>query len=160
MAKDAGKKANIEIVKKPEYANMIINDIQMHGTLCRKPKKWYPELLYNSEKHQAARIFTQMPNMRMGMSPTFGLVIELKFPLGKENAEAYKNAANSGKKFKIFIPKNGVIKILFDKNLKEVIRAHNRRVGFKEFKIMEGYGKLLSLDINNGTLIIKLAVRS
>ena len=78
---------------------MIINDVQIHGALSRKPKEWHPELLYNAEKHQSARIFTQMSNVRMGLSPTFGLVIELKFPLSKEKIETYKNAVKFWKKF-------------------------------------------------------------
>jgi len=160
MAKGIKKKANIEIVEKPEYANMIINDVQIHRTPCRKPKKWYPELLYNTKKHQSARIFTQIQNVRMGASPTFGLVIELKFPMSKEDVKAYTNAANSGKTFKICIPKDGMIKILFDKNLQEAIRANNHLVGFEQYKVMKGYGKLLSFNINNGILITRVAVKA
>jgi len=84
----------------------------------------------------------------------------MQFPLSREQFEKYRDAMNSGKKFKIYAPKDRMIKIIFDENLKEAILANNRRVGFEQFKIMEGYGELLSLDIENGTLIIKLAVRS
>ncbi len=157
---EENKKDDIEIVEKPEYADMILNDVRCHGTDSRKPKEWYPELLYNSEKHQSARIITQMQNTSMDMSPVSGLIIKMQFPLSREQFEKYRDAMNSGKKFKIYAPKDRMIKIIFDENLKEAILANNRRVGFEQFKIMEGYGELLSLDIENGTLIIKLAVRS
>jgi len=67
---EENKKDDIEIVEKPEYADMILNDVRCHGTDSRKPKEWYPELLYNSEKHQSARIITQMQNTRH--VPCFG----------------------------------------------------------------------------------------
>lgn len=154
------KKDSIEIVEKPEYADMVVNYIQFHGTVFRKPKEWYPELPYNSKMHQGARISTQISNVNMNFSPDSGLMIESKFPLSKENTEIYKNAINSGKKFKIYIPKDRMVKILFDKNLKEAVRARNRRVGFERYKATEGYGELVALDIEDGTLIIKVAVRS
>jgi hypothetical protein len=154
------KNDNIEIVEKSEYADMIVDYIQLNGTVFRKPKEWYPELVYNSKKHQPAKISTQIPNVSMNMSPTSGLMIELKFPLSKENAEVYRSAINSGKKFKIYVPNNRMIKIIFDNNLKEAIRANNRHVGFEQYKIMEGYGELVALDIDDGSLILKVVVRS
>jgi len=154
------KKDNIEIVEKPEYADMIIRDVQIHGNICRKPKEWYPELLYNSEKQQPARVYTQMPNVKMGLSPNLEPMIELKLPLSKEKAEIHKNAVNSGKQFKICVPKDRIVKITFDNNLKEAIRANNRRVGFEQYKIMEGRGELVALDIDDGSLILKVVVRS
>lgn len=154
------KKDNIEIIGKPEYADMKVEYVQFHGTVFRKPKEWYPELLYNSKMRQGARISTQILNVSMNFSPTSGLIIESKFPLSKENAEIYKKAVNSGKKFKIYVRKDRIVKILFDKNLKEAIRANNRRVGFEQYKATEGYGELIAIDIHDGTLIIKVAVRS
>lgn len=80
------KKDDMEIVEKPEYADMTVDYVQCNGTVPRKPKEWYSKLLYNSKKHQSAKISTQIPNVSMNMSPTSGLMIELKFPLSKENA--------------------------------------------------------------------------
>lgn len=154
------KNDKIEIVEKPEYADMTVDYIQLNGTVFRKPKEWYPELVYNSEKHQPARISTQMPNVSMNMSPSSGLTIKAEFPLSKENIEIHKNAISSGKKFKIYVPNNRMIKIIFDQNLKEAIRANNRRVGFEQYKIMEGYGKLVALDIDDKSLILKVVIRS
>lgn len=152
------KKNNIEIVREPKYAHMIVTYVELHGNVFRKPKEWYPELLYNSKLHKSAKISTSISNVNMNMSPDSGLIMELKFPMSKENIEIYRKASNSGKKIKIYVPRDKIIKILFDKNLKEEIKASNRRIGFERFKIMEGYGKLLMFDIDNGTLIIRLAV--
>lgn len=154
------KKDDIEIVERPEYADMIVDYFQFHGNVFRKTKEWYPELLYNSKRHQGARISTQMKNVSMNFSPASGLIIKGKFSLSKENTEIYKKAIDSGEKFKIYVPKDRIVKILFDKNLKEAIRANNRRIGFEQYKTTEGYGELVALDIDYGALIIKLAVRS
>jgi hypothetical protein len=52
-----------------------------------------------------------------------------------------------------------MIKILFDNNLQEAIRANNRR-GISQDTIMEGYCKLLSFGINSGTITMLVAVKS
>ena len=154
------QKDKIEFVEDQEYADMILTYVQFHATDFRNPKEWYPELVYNSKLHQGAKISTQIQNLSMSISPNLGLIITGRFPMSKEQTEKYKNAANSGKKFKIYAPKDKMIKITFDENLKEAMRSSNRKVGFEQYKIMEGRGELLSLDIEDGTFIIKLAVRS
>jgi hypothetical protein len=68
-------------------------------------------------------------------------------------------ATVSGKGFKIFVPEDKKIKILFDQNVKEAVSANNRRVGFEQYKATEGYGEFISLDIENGEAIIKVAIR-
>lgn len=160
MTKNTEKKDNIKIVEKPEYADMVINYVELHGNVFRNPKEWYPELLYNSNKHQPARISTQIKNVDMDMPPNSGLTMEVKFLMSEKQNIKYKNAINSGEKFKIYIPKDRMIKIIFDKNLRESIKASNRSVGFQQYKTTEGYGELLSLDIEDGTLIIRLLVNS
>jgi len=149
---------DIKIVERPEYADMIINYVQFHRTVFRKPKEWYPELMYNSKLSQPARISTDIQNVGMEMTPA-GLIITSKFPLSPENFEIYKKAVNSGKQFKIFVPKDKKLKVMFDQNVKDAISAHNRRVGFKEHKVLDCTGEFISLDIQDGVCIIKVAIR-
>lgn len=151
---------NIEIVEKPEYADMILVDIQFHRTVARKPKEWYPELLYGSGLRKNTRIITDISNVSMYMSPILGLIITAKYPLSEKEPSAYDKAINSNKTFKIYIPQDRKIKISFDKNLKEAIKANNKHVGFEKYKIIETFGELYDLDIKEGLLIITLTVRN
>lgn len=82
-------KKDIEIVDSPEYADMELTYVQFHGTEFRKPKEWHPELSYNSKLHQSARITTKMANVKMDMSPIFGLRITAQYPLSKEKLATY-----------------------------------------------------------------------
>lgn len=148
----------IEIIKKPEYANLVITDIQLHGNKARKPKEWYPELLYNSRLQQGARIFTDRSNISIHEMPKGGVILESRFPVDTKTADLYKQALTSRKKFKIYVPKNG-IKILYHESLKERIRAYNRGIGFEKYKIIDGYGKLSTFDIIEGMAIIRVVIK-
>lgn len=152
------RKSQIESTADPEYADLILCDIQLHGNEQRNPKEWYPELLYNSKLHQNARIFTNRSETSEYEVPNVGMIIEHRFPVSYKTAELYNKARTSGRKFKIYTPKNG-IKILFHESLKERINAHNRKVGFEESKIMDGHGKLYAFDIVDGTAIVKVLIQ-
>ena len=155
---DIKRLKNIEVVEKPEYADMIIDHIQFHGSDFRKPKDWHPELLYKSKLHQGATIATQMPNVNITMSPS-GLVVESRFHMSKENTEKYQETLTSEKKFKIYVPGNRMVRILFDENLKQAIRSHNRHAGYKKFvSIVEGHAKVLALDMESDSAATKLTV--
>ncbi|MFA5208386.1 MAG: hypothetical protein WC428_07135 [Candidatus Paceibacterota bacterium] len=148
-----------EIVDNREYADMIFDYIEWGGTKPRKPKEWHPELLYNSKLHQGAKVTTDISKVEMSMSPA-GLLMIVEYCLSKENLNKYNNSLKSGNKFKIFIPKDKKIRIIFDKNLKESIEANNKRVGYKQYdKDIQMSADFLSLDIKEGRLIIKSIIR-
>ena len=153
------EKPKFEIADKPEYADLIMTDFTMHGNDLRKPKEWYPELLHNSALNQGARMYSGKENNTSNMVAGLGLVMEQRFPVSPKTAEAYKQAKASGRGFKIYIPKEGV-KILFDKNLKERIKANNKKVGTRRINLEDGfYAQLLSFDIVEGDAIIKVLIR-
>lgn len=152
------RKPKIESTADPEYADLILCDIQLHGNEQRNPKEWYPELLYNSKLHQNARIFTNRSQTSVYELLKIGTIIEQRFSVSPKTAELYHQSCTSGRKFKIYTPKNG-IKILFHESLKERIKAHNRKIGFEELKIMDGHGKLYTLDIVDGTAIVKVLIQ-
>lgn len=151
--------SKIEIIEKSEYADMALVDIQFHRTSPRKPKEWHPELLYNSRLRKSTRIVADMSNVNMHMSPVIGLIITVKLPLGDKSLEIYKKAIDANKTFKIYIPRDRKIKILFDENLKEAIKA-KKHLELEKYKTMEMYGELYNIDIKEGSLIITLTVRS
>ena len=152
------KNKKIELIDRPEYADMIINNIQVHGSDIRNPKQWHHELLYNSKLQKPARIFTHTPNVTMSRSPTGQLIVEVNLLMSKENSEKYKSALLSGRNFKIFVPENRLLKFSYDQSLQEKIRSHNRHAGFREFRIVEGFVELLGLDIDVATSIMKVTV--
>jgi hypothetical protein len=154
------KNNNIEIVKNSEYADMVIDHVELHGNVLRKPKEWHPELSYNSRLHKAAKIYTSTSNVNIDTVPNFGTIMAIRFSMSEKNLVAYKKAIKLGKNFKIRIPENRMVKIFFDRNLKEAIKSNNRRVGFEQFKIIESFGKVIdiNIDTSGGTLIIKVVV--
>jgi len=158
MKKLEKRSEKIQMVDKPEYADMCINFVEMHGANFRKPKEWYPELLYNSKKHKHAKIGTVLKNTRMDDTINSGVVLTMKFPLSKENLAKYNQALASGKGFKIFTPKDRKLKLLFDKNLKEKMKSYNKQVGFEYFSLTDGEAMLKTIDIDAGRLIIKIEI--
>lgn len=153
------EKPKIELMDKPEYADQIMVDFTMHGNELRKPKEWYPELVYNSGLNQDARIYSAKENNNSYVVDGLGYIMEQKFPVSPETAEKYEQAKTSGRGFKLYVPEKGV-KILFDENMKEKIRAANKKAGYDKFGIEDGfYAQLLSFDIIDGNAIIKLLIR-
>jgi len=149
-----------EIINNSEYADIILDYVELNGNKFRKPKEWHPELLYNSKLHQDAKISTKIPKVKMIMSPASELLITAEYPLSKENLSKYEDSTKSKNKFKLFVPKDKRIRILFDKNLKESIDANNKRVGFQQYdKDLEVFANLLSIDIKEGSLIIELIIK-
>lgn len=156
------EKPKIELAEDPQYSDLILNDITFHGNNIRNPKEWYPELLYNSKLGQGGRIYTNKARVAMYFVEGVGMVIEQRFPLSQEQKEAYSKALASGKAFKIYARPTGV-KILFDKNAQERVKAHNRRAGYREFdeniSDLGTLGQLYTFDIVDGDAIIRVLMR-
>ena len=144
--------------EKPEYAGMILDYLEFHGTQFRNPKEWHPELLYNSKKHNPAIISNDMSNLKMEMTP-FGLLVVARYPMGKQNLDAYNKAKESGQKFKIYAREDRKIKIRYDQNVRQAVAAHNRLIGFEHHKVQDCEGELISFDISNGEIIMKVIIR-
>lgn len=159
MGDEYDKKApTTEVTTDPEYADLILSDITLHGNEQRNPKEWHSELTYNAKRHQDARIYANNPDIAVYPVQGTGMIIEQRFPLGPEALTRYNQALASGRGFKIYAPKDG-IKILFHESLKERIRAHNRKVGYEEFDLRDGRGRLCSFDVVDGVAIIKVLIQ-
>lgn len=152
------EKSQVEITEKPEYSDLIINDIMLHGNEQRNPKEWYPEFLHNSKLGQAGRIYSDKENRAVYTVEGLGTIIEQRFPVSPETADLYNQATTSGRGFKLYVPKQGV-KVLFHESLKERIRAGNKKLGFNKFNTDDGfYGKLYTFDIIDGVAIIRVLI--
>ena len=145
-------------IEKPEYADLTLDYLEFHGTHFRNPKEWWPELLYNSEKDKPGRISNDMSNFNMEMTPS-GLIIMVRYPMSKQTLDAYNKAKETGQVFRIGVRKDRKIKIRYDQNVRQAVAAHNRRVGFERHKVQNCEGELISFDISNGEIIMKLIIR-
>lgn len=152
------EKPKIEVATDPEYADLIINDVMLHGNEQRNPKEWYPELLYNSELSQGGRIYANKENVAVYPIEGVGMIIEQRFPVSPETANLYSQAHTSGSIFRLYVPKSG-IQIIYHESLKERIRAHNKKMGFARFDTEDGHGQLYTFDIVDGTAILKVVIK-
>lgn len=153
------EKPKIEVTDNPEFADLIMVDFTMHGNEPRKPKEWYPELVYNSGLNQNARIYSTKENNNSYMVDGLGYIMEQRFSVSPETAEKYNQAKASGQGFRLYVPKEGV-KVIFHETLKERIRSANKKFGYQRYSIEDGfYAQLLSFDIVDGDAIIKVLIR-
>jgi len=153
------KNTKIEIVYRPEYADMIMSDIQVHGSPVRSPKPWHLELPYKAKIRQSTRIYANSPNVKIYQSPIGGTIVEINLAMSAVDFEKYKLAMLSGKSFKIFAPENKMLKFSGDRTIQQKVISMNRHAGgFKKFHAPEGFVKLLGLDIDGATGTMKVTV--
>lgn len=152
------EKPKIETTEDPEYADLTMTDITLHGNEQRNPKEWYPELLYSSKLGRGGRIYSDKKNNAVYTIKGLGTIIEQRFPVGPETVDSYNKALTSGRGFRLYVPKEGV-KVLFHNSLKERIKAANKKLGFDSYNAEDGfYGKLSTFDIIDGVAIIKVLI--
>ena len=138
---------------------MVLDYFEFHGTTFRKPKGWFPELLYKLKQMKPARVLAKdISDLKMEWVSE-GLMITSKYPMSAENIELYDKAKAEGKDFKIVPRENKKIRILYDQNARQAVAAHNRRVGFEQYKVENCMGEVISLDIMDGQIILKLIIK-
>lgn len=138
---------------------MVLDYFEFHGTTARKPKGWFPELLYRLKKMEPGRVFAKdMSNLKTEWTSE-GFMITSKYPMNPEDLERYNRARSEGRDFKIIPRPDKKIRILYDQNARQAVAAHNRRVGFEQYKIENCIGEVISLDIADGQIILKLIIK-
>jgi len=144
--------------QKPHYSGMILDYVEFHGTEFVNPKGWYRELVHGSEKHKPTRVSTPIKNTSFEQTPE-GMIVTTICPMSKKMIDESLKAKQFGGEFKIYARKDKRVRILYDNNARQSVAAYNRQVGFEHYKIENCVGELISFDIQNGQLIIKLIIK-
>ena len=151
------EKPQFEIVDGPEYSDMILDDIRFHGNELSNPKGWHPELVRASKLHKNIRVYSNQT--KIYRIPDGKTILEYRFPLSEKQLKTYKEATKSGKGFKLYVQKEGVL-ISFDSSIRERVAANNKKAGVELNKIPpDFFAKLYTFDIVDGVAILKVVIK-
>ena len=100
---------------KNKSCNILLTDIQIHATKPRKPTSQYRAILKSLKNKKPGRFYTKNFD---GKKAIFDLPPKIKREMEK--------AEKSGKKIRLFMPKEG-LPIFVGKDLKEKLEAKNRK---------------------------------
>lgn len=91
--------------KQTEYHDVFLTDIQMHVVKTRKPLPWYRAILKSFRNKKPGRFFTKDFSI-IKKDKTFEA--KISFPLPEEIRKQMEEAQKSGKKIRLWVPKNGI----------------------------------------------------
>jgi len=125
---------------------MVLDHFEFHGTTARKPKGWFPELLYKLKQMKPAKVFSRnVSNLNMEWTPA-GLIVTSRYPMSPEDIDRYNRAKAEGRDFKIVPRDDKIVKILYDQNVRQAFAVHNRRVGFEQYKVENHLGEVICFN--------------
>jgi len=108
--------------RQTEYHDVLLTDIQMHVVEPRKPLPWYRTILKSFRNKKPGRFFTKDFSM-IKKDKTFEA--RVSFPLPEEIRKQMEEAQKSGKKIRLWMPKNG-IPVYPGKDVIEFLKARNK----------------------------------
>lgn len=110
----------LEKEKQTEYHDVFLTDIQMHVVEPRKPTPWYRAILKSVRNKKPGRFFTK--NITRNKDGTFTVT----FSTPPELKRQIEGAEKSGKKIRLFIPKDGLL-IYPSKDVIEKLKAERKK---------------------------------
>lgn len=106
-----------------EYQDVFLTDIQMHVVEPRKPLPWYRAILKSFRNKKPGRFFSKAFSMTE-KDKTFEA--NVRFPLPEKVRKQMEEAQKSGKKIRLWMPKDG-IPIYPGKDVIEFLNSRRRR---------------------------------
>ncbi len=112
----------LEVEKQTEYHDVFLTDIQIHVAKPRKPFSWYRVILKSLRNEKPGRFFTKDFSI-IRKNSTFET--RFRFPLPEEIKKQIEKARKSGKKIRLWMPKDG-ISVYPGKDVIEFLKARNK----------------------------------